>query len=103
MKSPISSLFSLLKHFDLEKYYIQLREKGLRDDNPLTQFLSIDNRRKFTNQLNLMPGHFSRFLRMFSKLEKMAPREGFFDTKLTEAGKTNFFIICLLISLSPSV
>lgn len=71
-----SSLFSLLKYFGLQQYYDQLLSLGFGDNNPLVQFVSIKNRRKFTNQLNLMPGHNNRFMRMFQKLEKMLPRDG---------------------------
>lgn len=71
-----SSLFSLLKHFNLSQYYNQLTAMGFTDRNPHIQLLNIKNRRKFTNDLSLMPGHNNRFLRMFSNLEKMFPREG---------------------------
>ena len=75
---PNSSLFSLLNHFNLSQYYEQLISVGFTDNNPHLQLLNIKNRRKFTNDLSLMPGHNNRFLRMFSNLEKMFPREGNF-------------------------
>jgi hypothetical protein len=71
-----SSLFSLLKYFGLHQYYNQLKSSGFEDANPLAQLVSIPVRRKFTNQLNLMPGHNNRFMRMFHKLDKMLPRDG---------------------------
>ena len=74
--APNSSLFSLLKHFNLSQYYDQLISMGFADSNPHIQLLNIKNRRKFTNDLSLMPGHNNRFLRMFSNLEKMFPRQG---------------------------
>jgi len=73
---PDSSLFSLLKHFNLSQYYNQLLSLGLGDSNPLIQLLNIPNRRKFVNQLQLMPGHSNKFMRMLTKLEKMMPRDG---------------------------
>ena len=73
---PDSSLYSLLKYFNLEQYYDKLITIGFGDSNPLVQFLKVQNRRKLINQLNCMPGHNNRFLRMFSKLEKMLPRDG---------------------------
>ena len=87
-----SSLYSLLKYFDLGQYFEQLLNIGFTDENPQLQFLEIRNRRKFTNQMNLMPGHNNRFLRMFSKLEKMAPREGMFQNQalFTERSVENF-------------
>lgn len=83
IKNSQSSLFSLLSHFDLHQYYNQLKALGFTDSNPQIQLLEIKNRRKFTNELNLMPGHNNKFLRMLSKLEKMLPREGLFQSKQT--------------------
>lgn len=91
MKNTDSSLFSLLQYFDLSQYYEQLKSKGFSDSNSHLQLLNIKNRRKFTNELNLMPGHNNRFLRMFCKLEKMVPREGLFQNRdlHTDRGSEN--------------
>ncbi|CAI2374587.1 unnamed protein product [Moneuplotes crassus] len=86
---PSSGLFSLLKHFNLEQYYNKFLSLGFSDSDPQIHLLRIQNRRKFINTLNPLPGHNSRFMRMFSKLQKMLPRDEFYS-KFTSENKENF-------------
>lgn len=50
--TPNSSLFSLLKYFNLEQYYDKLLALGMEDANPQIQFLRIQSKKKFINRLN---------------------------------------------------